>query len=155
MEKIIVYVNDAHHALEQIAPMQQQASGRLAGTQGTHWIVVACAPRMSQHVSKWLTHSARDAWRARWSERLFDAVLPQVRGGSDTAQGVVAKLPLVQMTELLLRQHGAARVLDARLALAGQALPPVTPNQPEIAQNPWTVPGALVGMGTMMALAAD
>ncbi len=155
MEKIIVYVNEARHALEQIAPMQQQASSQNAGVQGTHWILVACAPRMSQHVSKWLTHSARENWRAKWSQRLFDDITPSLRTGPDTVQSLVARLPLLQMTELLLRQHGAARVLDARLALAGQTLPPVTHNQPEIAPSPWAVPGALVGMGAVMALAAD
>jgi hypothetical protein len=59
------------------------------------------------------------------------------------------------MTETLLRQHGVARVLDARLAPVGQYLAPVTPNQPEIDPNRWALPGAVLGLGTVMALAAE
>ena len=155
MEKIIVYVNDTTHALAQIAPMKRQAIAGASESQRTHWILVACAPRMSRHVSKWLTHSARENFRAKWSEGLFAQITPLLATGHDSVQGVVAHQPLLQMTETLLRQHGAARVLDARLAVAGQPLPPVTRNQPEEVQSRWAVPGAMVGLGTVMALAAD
>jgi hypothetical protein len=155
VEKIIVYINDATHALAQIAPMKGQTPAGSNDQGRTHWILVACAPRVSQHVSKWLTYSARENFRAKWSESLFAEITPLLATGQDTVQGLVVRQPLVQMTETLLRQHGAARVLDARLALVGQHLPPVTQNQPEHAQSRWTIPGALVGMGTVMALASE
>ncbi len=156
MEKIIVYVNDVSHALQQIAPMRRHAAAAaLAGGAGTHWILVASAPRMSRHVSKWLTHSARSSWRARWSERLFEDIVPILRTGQDQVLTLLAHDPLVEMTDKLLAQHGPARVLDARLALPGQDLQAITRDQPESTGSRWAVPGAVVGMGTLMALATD
>ncbi len=155
MEKIIVYTNDAAHALAHIAPMKRQGPAGSAELSRTHWILVACAPRMSRHVSKWLTHTARENFRARWSDKLFAAIRPMVETGQDTVECVVASQTLVEMTAALLRQHGAARVMDARVALVGQNLPPVTVDQPANPPSRWAVPGAMVGLGTVMALAAD
>ena len=154
MEKIIVYINDAAHAKAQIAPMTCQGPAGSAA-QRTHWILVACAPRMSQHVSKWLTYSARENFRTKWSESLFAEIKPMLATGQDTVDALVARQPLLNMTETLLRQHGPARVMDARLALAGQTLPPVTANQPEMEPSHWAMPSAMVGLGAVMALAAD
>lgn len=156
MEKIIVYVNDATHAIQQIAPMRRHAAAAaLAGGAGTHWILVASAPRMSQHVSKWLTHSARSSWRQKWSARLFEQIVPILKTEMDQVQTLVAREPLVQMTDSLLLQYGPSRVLDARLALPGQDLQPITRDQPASTESRWAVPGALVGMGAVMALAAE
>jgi hypothetical protein len=156
MEKIIVYVNDANHAIQQIAPMRRHAAASaLAGGTGTQWILVASAPRMTRHVSKWLTYSARASWRAKWSERLFADIVPLLKADQDEVQTLLARDPLVEMTDALLLQHGPARVLDARLAMAGQTLQPITRDQPASTQGRWAVPGALVGLGTVMALAAD
>ena len=156
MEKIIVYVNDVNHAIQQIAPMRRHAAASaLAGGPGTQWILVASAPRMTRHVSKWLTHSARTSWRAKWSERLFSEIALLLKTDQDEVQTLLAKEPLVEMTDALLLQYGPARVLDARLALPGQDLQPITRDQPASSESRWAVPGALVGLGTVMALAAD
>ena len=52
MDKIVVYVDDAAYALQQLAPM-------LGTGAATGWILVACAPRMTRRISKWVSHSAR------------------------------------------------------------------------------------------------
>ncbi len=155
MDKIIVYINDAAHALEKMAPMNSPADTLGTAQASTTWILVACPPLLSRHASKWLTRRAREAWRADWSDRLFGQVVPTLRNASGSVQTLVAQTPLVYMTTRLLREHGPARVMDARLTLFGQDLMPVTENQPVGKISRWTVPGALVGMGTVMALASE
>jgi hypothetical protein len=155
MENIIVYVNDTAHALQTLAPMKQQARPLNATTPATQWIVVACAPRLTRHVSKWLTHSARMQWRAKWSEKVFAEITPVLKADGSTVQTLTAQGSLLEMTDRLLKEHGAARVLDARLALVGQDLLPVTREQHISEGNRWVLPGALAGMGTILTLAAD
>jgi hypothetical protein len=62
MHKAIVYIDDATHARQVLAPL---VTGAQAAT--THWVLVACAPRMTHRISKWVSHSARENWRAKWA----------------------------------------------------------------------------------------
>ncbi len=155
MEKIIVYINDAEHALTLLAPMKCQSAGPAAGALGTQWLLVACPPRMTRHVSKWVAGSARKNWRDKWCAQMFAKVSPWLETKGDQVIPLVAREPLVQMTANLLARHGSARVLDARQVHLGQILPPVTQDQPAETGNRWALPGALIGMGTVMALAAE
>ena len=54
MEKIILYVDDAVYACEQFAELAPDADTVVA----RHWVLVACAPRMTHRISKWVSHSA-------------------------------------------------------------------------------------------------
>jgi len=155
MDKIIVYLDDADHALQQLVPMKNVAQPN-AEMQTTQWVLVACAPRMTRHISKWVSHSARENWRANWSEKLFAQIVPVLKAqGDTTVTTVVAKGPLPTLTERLLTQHRGARVLDARHAKFGQDLPPVTKDQPTGHDSRWSVPGAVAGMGALLVLASD
>lgn len=155
MDKIIVYLDDADHALQQLVPMKNVAQPN-AEMQTTQWVLVACAPRMTRHISKWVSHSARESWRASWSEKLFAQIVPVLKAqGDTTVTTVVAKGPLPTLTERLLTQHRGARVLDARHAKFGQDLPPVTKDQPTGHDSRWSVPGAVAGMGALLVLASD
>jgi hypothetical protein len=154
MDKIIVYLDDADHALQQLVPMKNVTQPNTEG-QTTQWVLVACAPRMTRHVSKWVSHSARESWRASWSEKLFAQIVPALKAQGDTVTTVVAKGPLPTLTERLLAQHRGARVLDARHAKFGQDLPPVTKDQPTGHDSRWSVPGAVAGMGALLVLASD
>lgn len=155
MDKIIVYLDDADHALQQLVPMKNVAQPN-AEMQTTQWVLVACAPRMTRHISKWVSHSARENWRASWSEKLFAQIVPVLKAqGDTTVTTVVAKGPLPTLTERLLTQHRGARVLDARHAKFGQDLPPVTKDQPTGHDSRWSVPGAVAGMGALLVLASD
>ncbi len=58
MDKIIVYVDDADHAQQLLAPLAAKEPAHQR-----HWVLVACAPRMTHRVSKWVSHSARESWR--------------------------------------------------------------------------------------------
>ena len=57
MDNIIVYVDDAAYALQMLQPMCPANSVRSPA----RWIVVGCAPRVTNHASKWVTNSARDS----------------------------------------------------------------------------------------------
>lgn len=150
MEKIIVYLDDAAYAQQQLAPM------KTAGAQPqTHWILVACAPRMTQRISKWVSHSARENWRAKWADKLFEQIVPQIKASGDEVTCVLAKGPLPELTRKLISDHGVARVLDARRPKFGQDLLPVTADQPAPGEGRWSVPGAVLGMGAVLVLAAE
>ena len=155
MEKIIVYVNDAAHALQTLTPMCQKADGSARAASETQWIVVACAPRLTRHISKWLTHSARLQWRQKWAAKVFADITPVLSRHGGQVKTLTAEGSLVEMTDQLLKTYGAARVMDARLGLVGQDMLPVTREQPIHEENRWVLPSAMVGMGTLMALASE
>jgi len=153
MEKIIVYLDDAAYAQQQLAPMKTTVTGSPAAA--THWMLVACAPRMTHRIGKWLSHSAREKWRDHWAGELFAAIRPALCTGADEVTTVVAKGPLPELTRKLLSEHGACRVLDARRPKFGQEMQPVTADQPTAKDGRWEVPGAVVSMGAVLVLAAE
>ncbi len=152
MDNIIVYLDDAEFALHQLMPMKQPVNGSQTPT---HWLLVACPPRMTRHISKWVNHSARTNWRQKWSEKLFTQIAPQLQTPGDRVTLVVADGALLELTQTLQQQHGVARVLDARRPKFGQDMQPVTPDQPASSEARWTVPGAIAGMGAALVLAAE
>lgn len=155
MDKIIVYLDDAHYAQQQLAPMQGGDPPAADRRTATHWVLVACAPRMTQRISKWLSHSARENWRAKWAEKLFDQIVPGLRAAGDEVTTLLAKVPLPELTAKLAAQHPTARVLDARRPKFGQQLQPVTASQPTGKDGRWEVPAAVAGMGAVLVLAAE
>lgn len=157
MDKIIVYVDDAEYALRQIAPMENHgpAGPHPAGGQPTHWVLVACPPRMTRHINKWVNHTARENWRNKWAEKLFAQITPSLLARGDRVTTLLAHGSLTEMTEELQKQHGTVRVLDARRPKFGQELPPVTADQPAGQDTRWSVPGAIFGMGAVLILAGE
>lgn len=156
MEKIIVYLDDATYAQQQLAPMRSGHSPA-EGTRGsaTHWVLVACAPRLTQRIGKWVSHSARENWRAKWAEKLFAQIVPQLQKAGDGVTTVLARGPLPELTKKLLAAHGAVHVLDARRPKFGHDMQPVTADQPTGRDGRWEVPGAVAGLGAMLVLAAE
>jgi hypothetical protein len=134
MNKVIVYLDDPAYARQQM-PAQSPP---------THWVLVACAPRMTHRISKWVSHSARENWRNRWADKLFEQVVPPLRARGDDVTPVLARGPLPELTRTLMAQHGTQQVIDVRRPrLADDGSPPR-----------WT-PGTLMGFGAMLVLAAD
>ncbi|MES2632612.1 MAG: hypothetical protein V4669_06540 [Pseudomonadota bacterium] len=154
MEKVIVYVDDADHAQQHLEPLLAARSGRAPGAQ-MHWVLVACAPRMTRRISKWVSHSARQNWRAKWSDKLFAAVAPQLRSSGDEVSMEMAEGPLSDLGRKLIAQHGPCRIIDARRPRLGQPLEPVAADKPAIRGGKWDVPGAITGFAAMLVLAAD
>ena len=133
MNKVIVYLDDPAYARQR---MPAQASP-------THWVLVACAPRMTHRISKWVSHSSRENWRAKWADRLFEQVVPPLRERGDDVTPVLARGPLPELTRMLMAEHGTEQVIDVRR--------PKTQDGPS---QRWA-PGTLMGFGAMVALALD
>jgi hypothetical protein len=136
MNKVIVYLDDPAYAR---APLR-------ATTEPTHWLLVACAPRMTHRISKWVSHSARENWRNKWAERLFGEVVPPLRARGDAVTPILARGPLNELTRSLLEEHGTATtVLDVR-----------RPKSSDSGGDTmrWT-PGALLGFGALLLFSFD
>jgi hypothetical protein len=123
MQTLIVYVDDAPYALEQLAPMLALEPGREA----VRWILVGCAPRVTHHVSKWVTRSARENWRGKWADKLFGRLVPALAGAGDEVLTCLAAHPLQAQMEALLVEHAGARLIDAR--------------RPKLEERTWPTPG--------------
>jgi hypothetical protein len=133
MNKVIVYVDDPAYARAQLP----------ASAEPTHWLLVACAPRMTHRISKWVSHSARENWRAKWADKLFEQMVPLLQSRGDTVTPILAKGPLPELTRVLQAEHGAARVLDVR-----------RPKSPGGDTLRWA-PGALLGFGALLLCSFD
>ena len=145
--RVIVYVDDASHARQLLQPLCAQPSAR-----ATHWLVVACAPRMTHRISKWVSHSARENWRTKWADKLFAQVQPWLQAGGGRVTTVIAKGPLAELAEQLQAEHGAAQVVDARRPRDEAS------EQAPSARRPgrWGLPGTLASLGALFfVLTAD
>jgi hypothetical protein len=145
MDTLIVYLDDAAYGQHQLVPM-------LATSAPTQWVLVACPPRMSRHVSKWLTRSARESWSQKWADQLFDQVKPALLQRGDTVQCELSHGPLPALTAQLRQTWGVARVIDARRPKFGQEMPPIMQGQPPVQQG-WQMPSAVAGL--VLVLATD
>lgn len=137
MNKVIVYLDDPAYARQ-----------RMPGADGgpTHWVLVACAPRMTHRISKWVSHSARENWRAKWADRLFEQVVPPLRARGDTVTAVLARGPLQELTRSLMAEHGTAHVLDLRR--------PKTVGGGAQGSSRWS-PGTLLGLSAALLFVFD
>lgn len=141
METVIVFVDDAAHATERLQAMLAAADDAAAERLAVHWILVACAPRMTHRISKWVSHSAREHWRSKWSDRLFTEIVPWLQARGDQVTQVLAKGPLPELQRQLQAEHSKAHVLDARRPRPAPDGENAGPRQP-----PWTQPGSAAGL---------
>ncbi|RZJ14272.1 MAG: hypothetical protein EOO54_19475 [Haliea sp.] len=155
MEKIIVYLDDAGYAQKHLAAMRAGGAASHGKPPATHWVLVACAPRLTHRISKWVSHSARENWRARWADKLFAQVVPSLQAVGDGVTTVLAKGPLPELTQKLVVEHRAARVLDARRPKFGPDMPPAADDPAAPASGRWSVPGSALGIGAMLVLALE
>jgi hypothetical protein len=148
METIIVFIDDAAHARQQLAPLCAQPDATAATP--VHWVLVACAPRMTQRISKWVSHSARESWRNKWADKLFVAVSPWLRHQGHRTSEIVAKVPLAELTTELQARHAGARTLDARRPKHDAQ----TATGADAPKQPWALPGTLGGLGLGIGMLA-
>ncbi len=154
MDRVIVYVDDADYAQQILAPLlARDAAAR------TRWVLVACAPRMTHRISKWVSHSARENWRTKWADKLFAQLVPLLPSASASVTTVVAKGPLVELTDQLQAAEAApAQVLDARRpkmdAAQGTATAP-QPLKPRWSSLPGALGSLITGCGALWALALE
>ena len=144
MDKIIVYVDDADHAQQLLAPLVANEPAHQR-----HWVLVACAPRMTHRVSKWVSHSARESWRNKWADKLFAQIIPGAGLQPSQVTTVLAKGPLAELTQQLQAELGTARVVDARRPKLEGAEPATVPARLSF---PGSLPGLLTGLSALLAL---
>ena len=148
MDTVIVYVDDAAHAQQVLSPLL--AGGTAART---HWVLVACAPRATHRVSKWVSHSAREQWRTKWAAKLFAQVLADIPAPTAQVTTVVAKGPLAELTvQLQATQPRPAQVVDARRPKSIAAQEAAAPSRPPLSG---TVASMLAGFGVLWVLALE
>jgi hypothetical protein len=147
MDTLIVYLDDAAYARHLLAPM-------LSTTTPTRWVLVACAPRMSRRIGKWLSQGAREHWRNKWCNTLFSQITPTLQCNHAVLEYVVANGPLPALTQQLRARFGMARVVDARRPKFGHEMAPVMQGQPR-ENTRWQLPSAVGSLGLVLALSAD
>lgn len=147
MDNIIVYVDDAAYARQMLQPMLPTDDSRSP----TRWIVVGCAPRVTHHISKWVTHSARESWRGKWAENVFAQLVPLLQQTGDAVVTQLAQKTLLRQTEALIKEHGTARILDARRPKFGHDLQPVTATQAQETHGILGYATALASAGLLVA----
>lgn len=150
MDKVIVYVDHAEYAQQLLAPLFARESSAQ-----THWVLVACAPRMTHRVSKWVSHSARENWRAKWADKLFAQILPALRVPAGRVTTVLAKGPLAELTDQLQAEGAVvAQVVDARRPKMDTGPDSARPEKPW-SPLPGTLGSLLTGCGALWMLAFE
>ena len=148
MNRVIVYVDDAASAQQVLAPLLARDT---AGD--TLWVLVACAPRMTHRISKWVSHRARENWRGKWADKLFTALMPVMSTAGGKVTPVLAKGPLTELVAELQQQHGAAQIIDARRPKQEvvQAAP-VKQGTQAATGNRWNLPGTMAAIAAIAAM---
>lgn len=152
METIIVYIDDADYAMQLLAPMLPESAET-----PTRWVLVGCAPRITRHISKFVTQSARNGWRDSWADKVFSQVIPYLQNSHRPLDTVITQLApsrqaLCELTKTLTRQYSARHVLDARRPKLGQDLQPVTASQVQESNRITGYAAALAGAGLLVGL---
>jgi len=150
MDKVIVYVDDAAYAQQMLAPLLANESAAR-----TQWVLVACAPRMTHRISKWVSHSARENWRAKWADKLFAQILPALCAPAGRVTTVLAKGPLAELTDQLLGTGAsAAQIVDARRPKTDEPQPAAQKPQHGL-PFPGTLTSVATALGALWALALE
>jgi hypothetical protein len=124
LDTYIVYLDDAQFAQRELASILSQP-------QVKRFVLVACAPRMTRRIGKWLSHSSRENWRDKWCDKLFAQFVPLIHR-EDYVFCEVANGPLPEFTDMLLKDFGQAQVIDVRRPKFGVDIEPVAMQQPSL-----------------------
>lgn len=150
METIIVFIDDADYAIKLLQPMLPQQTHS-----PTRWVLVGCAPRVTRHISRFVTHSARAGWRGSWADKVFARVIPQLQNQARSQDTVITQVApprqtLCDLTSELTHQYSARHVLDARRPKLGQDLQPITPAQKQESNRATGYAAAFAGAGLLV-----
>lgn len=147
MKTVALFIDDADAARMALQPlMRPGGAGRV--------ILVACAPKLSRHVGRFISQAGREQYRQRWARELFSELQPlwslAPRGAVET---MVAKAPPEVIVQRLKIHEGAdllaidARKAGLEAARAGQEAPA------RRAARRWLVPAFITsGLGIALAL---
>lgn len=110
VETLIVYLDDADYALPMLQSVASTPQGACA-----HWVLVACAPRITHRASKFVSNRSRESWRSKWAEKLFGSIEPALQATGAQTTSILARVPLPDLLEELKASHGAdVQVVDLR-----------------------------------------
>jgi len=151
MEKIAVFVDDVDHARQLLAPLLAQ------GAEPMHWVVVACAPRLTHRIGKWVSNSNRQQWREHWARALRQKLEPVFGdAGAPGREWIVARGPLDALsTRLRVRLGADLRLLDARRPKLGVVLPPLLADQAPEPGSRWAAPVAVTSSLSLVLALTD
>lgn len=146
MRTIALFIDDAAAARMALQPLIQSSDA-------VRVVLVACAPKLSRHVGRFVSHAGRDQYRQRWARDLFSELQPlwstAPRG---TVETMIAKAPLEVIVQRMKLHEGTELVaIDARKAALEQARQS-PPTAVQAAARRWLVP-AFVATGLGIALA--
>jgi len=150
METIIVFIDDADCAIKQLLPVLAQQTHN-----PTRWVLVGCAPRVTRHISRFVTQSARAGWRDSWADKVFGRVAPQLQNQARPLDTVItqiapARQSLCDLTSELTRQYSPRHVLDARRNRLGNDLQPAATAQKLEGNRSTGFAAAFAGTGLML-----
>lgn len=153
MHTMIVYVDDAAYARKILLPLLRGDNAQQP-SHSTHWVVVACPPSITNDIGKWVSPQALSLWREDWAAPVFEQISALLSHGFNTVSTHIAshKRPLIEQTQALTQQHGAAQVLDARRPKFGHDLEPVTAIQPQEHNSLSGYVAAVAGAGLLVTL---
>lgn len=148
MDKIAVFLNDAPHAAQMLAPLLQKG-------EASHWILVACPPTLTRHIGRWVSAGGRQQWRERWAADLLGKVELMFEGRPGLKiEKMVAKRPLLDVAVRLDQRLGDVKVFDARRPRLGKPDEPLAAGGNSHELNRWMYPVAVgTGLSAMLALA--
>ena len=147
MRQVALFIDDAAAARLALQPLMQTAEpGRV--------VLVACAPKLTHHVGRFVNHASREQFRQRWARELFAELQPlwasAPRGAVET---LVAKAPVDVMVQRMRVRYGTDLVaMDARRAGLEQARDGAGTSQAQSLARRWLIP-AFVSSGVGIALA--
>ena len=140
----IVFVDDAAFAL-------QRLTERAANCE-EHWVLVACAPKITRRASRWGNRSTLEKWRNKWAKNLFESLIPQSTLLQKARVSThISEVSVQQMTAQLHAEYPEAEVLDWRRPKAISE-PPSADFVPHRAKLAGSLPSVL---GVCYTLALD
>ena len=149
METIIVFIDDADYALQQLQPLLQQTHHPV------RWVLVGCAPRVTRHISRFVTQSARAVWRGSWGDKMFARVAPQLQTKARPLDTVITQIApprqsLDDLTSELMRQFSPHQVLDVRRPKVEPVVPLIAPAQKRESSRGAGFAAVFAGTGLMV-----
>lgn len=142
MDRVAVLADDPSHFRETLQPLleRQQAPRQ--------WIVVACAPRVTNRMSKWVSRSTREHWRRKWADKLFTEVLPWLQAHGDPhVEQTIADGPI----DDVIHKLGNIHVIDARRP----KMSAVPQARQQFGRALQAIPMVLAGLGAALTLMVD
>lgn len=123
LDTLVVLIDDGPTAHSMLSELLSARRDPAQPMRALHLVVVACPPRMTHRMSKWLSHRTREGWRQRWQARLHEAVMPLLQQARVRSHWMLADGPLTELTQRLQEHHQAQAVLDMRRARLGDTQP--------------------------------